>query len=190
MLDALGRGEIDYGATGEAPPVFAQAAGASFFYVGYEPPAPSSEAIIVSENSPIRSIGDLKGKKVALNRWSNVHYLLVRALELQGLTIRDIRPVYLPPSFALLHELHQGSIDAWAIWDPLLTAARHSHRVRVLIDGHGLVENHQFYLSRKVFAFNNPHILELIFWATYEKPVRTSALMRQRSRKRFLRKCN
>ncbi|PWB84294.1 MAG: AAA family ATPase [Methylocystaceae bacterium] len=162
LLDALGRGEIDFGATGEAPPVFAQAAGASFLYVGYEPPSPSSEAIIVSEDSSIRSVFDLKGKRVALNRWSNVHYLLIRALESQGLSIHDIRPVYLPPSFSLLHDLHEGSIDAWAIWDPLLTAARHSHPVRVLVDGEGLVENHQFYISRKVFAFNNPHIIELI----------------------------
>lgn len=162
LLDALGRGEIDFGATGEAPPVFAQAAGASFLYVGYEPAAPASEAIIVSEDSPIRNILDLKGKRVALNRWSNVHYLLVRALASQGMAIHDIRPVYLPPSFALLHDLHEGSIDAWAIWDPLLTAARQSHPVRVLVDGEGLVENHQFYVSRKVFAFNNPHIIELI----------------------------
>lgn len=62
----------------------------------------------------------------------------------------------------MLHDLHEGSIDAWAIWDPLLTAARQSHPVRVLVDGEGLVENHQFYISRKVFAFNNPHIIELI----------------------------
>jgi aliphatic sulfonates family ABC transporter substrate-binding protein len=162
LLDALGRGEIDFGATGETPPVFAQAAGASFFYVGYEPPAPASEAIIVSENSPIRSIEDLKGKRIALNRWSNVHYLLLRALSSVSLDLTDIRPVYLPPSLALLNELHEGNIDAWAIWDPLLTAARRSHRVRVLADGRGLAENHQFYLSRKVFAFNNPHIIELI----------------------------
>ena len=86
LLEALNVGAIDFGTTGEAPPIFAQAAGAPLVYVGYEPAAPQGEAIIVPKDSPIHSVADLKGKKVALNKGSNVHYLLVkRAREAAGL---------------------------------------------------------------------------------------------------------
>src|SRR6476619_2262663 len=80
LLEALNVGAIDFGTTGEAPPIFAQAAGAPLVYVGYEPAAPRGEAIIVPKDSPIQSVADLKGRKVALNKGSNVHYLLVRAI--------------------------------------------------------------------------------------------------------------
>ena len=85
LLEGLNVGSIDFGVTGETPPVFAQAAGADLLYVAHEPPAPSGEAILVPKDSPIRSLTELKGKKIALNKGSNVHYLLVRALESAGL---------------------------------------------------------------------------------------------------------
>ena len=50
----------------------------------HEPPAPKAEAILVPEDSPLQTVADLKGKKVALNKGSNVHYLLVKALESGG----------------------------------------------------------------------------------------------------------
>ncbi len=81
LLEAVNVGAIDFGNTGEAPPIFAQAAGAPILYVAHEPPAPRGEAILVPKDSPIQSVGELKGKKVALNKGSNVHYLLLRALE-------------------------------------------------------------------------------------------------------------
>src|SRR5215212_1380280 len=95
LLEGLNVGAIDFGTTGEAPPIFAQAAGAPLVYVGYERPAPEGEAILVPAGSPIASVPDLEGRKVALNKGSNVHYLLVRALEAHGLAIRDVAPVYL-----------------------------------------------------------------------------------------------
>ena len=90
LLEGLNVGSIDFGVTGETPPVFAQAAGADLLYVAYEPPAPNSEAILVPKDSPIKSVAELKGKKVVLNKGSNVHYLLVRALEDAGLTKDDV----------------------------------------------------------------------------------------------------
>src|SRR6266850_861817 len=84
LLEALNVGAIDFGNTGEAPPIFAQSAGAPIQYVAYEPPAPKGEAILVPKDSKLTSVADLKGKKVALNKGSNVHYLLVKALEKAG----------------------------------------------------------------------------------------------------------
>jgi ABC-type nitrate/sulfonate/bicarbonate transport system substrate-binding protein len=81
LLEAINAGAIDFGSVGEAPPIFAQAAGTPFVYVAHEPPAPKGEAILVPKDSKITSVSDLKGKRVALNKGSNVHYLLVRALE-------------------------------------------------------------------------------------------------------------
>ena len=109
LLEGLNVGSIDFGVTGETPPVFAQAAGADLLYVAYEPPAPTSEAILLPKDSPIRSVAELKGRKVALNKGSNVHYLLVRALEQAGLKYSDIQPVYLPPADA-----RAAFLEGWA----------------------------------------------------------------------------
>src|SRR4051794_8808424 len=101
LLEALNAGAIDFGSVGETPPIFAQAAtGARLTYVAHEPPAPRGEAILVPKDSPIRTVADLKGKKVALNKGSNVHYLLVRALEQAGVGYNEIQPVFLPPARA------------------------------------------------------------------------------------------
>ena len=93
LLEGLNVGAIDFGVTGETPPVFAQAAGADLLYVAYEPPAPTSEAILVPKDSTIKSVAELKGKKIVLNKGSNVHYLLVRALEDAGLKYTDVQTI-------------------------------------------------------------------------------------------------
>ncbi len=158
LLEGLNVGSIDFGVTGETPPVFAQAAGADLLYVAYEPPAPHSEAILVAKDSPIHSVKELKGKKVALNKGSNVHYLLVRALEDAGLKYSDIQPVYLPPADARA-AFERGSVDAWVIWDPYQAAAEQQLQARTLRDGEGLVDNHQFYLATRDFATRHPAVI-------------------------------
>ena len=161
LLEGLNVGSVDFGVTGETPPVFAQAAGADLLYVAHEPPAPSGEAILLPKDSPIRSVSELKGKKVALNKGSNVHYLLVRALEEAGLKYSDIQPVYLPPADARA-AFERGSVDAWVIWDPFQSAAEHQLQARSLRDGSGLVDNHQFYLATRAYAEKNPQVLDVL----------------------------
>ncbi|WP_379556389.1 ABC transporter substrate-binding protein, partial [Pseudomonas sp. MD330_11] len=78
--------------------VFALAAGADLLYVAYEPPEKTSEEIMVPKDSPIKSVAELKVKKIVLNKVSNVHYLLVRALEDSGLKYSDVQTVFLPPA--------------------------------------------------------------------------------------------
>ncbi len=158
LLEGLNVGSIDFGVTGETPPVFAQAAGADLLYVAYEPPAPTSEAILVPKDSTIRSVAELKGKKVALNKGSNVHYLLVRALEEAGLKYSDIQTVYLPPSDARA-AFERGSVDAWVIWDPYQAAAEKQLQARTLRDGQGIVDNLQFYLATKPYATQHPEVI-------------------------------
>lgn len=161
LLEGLNVGSIDFGVTGETPPVFAQAAGADLLYVAYEPPAPTSEAILVPKDSPIKSVKDLKGKKVVLNKGSNVHYLLVRALEDAGLKYTDIQTVFLPPADARA-AFERGSVDAWVIWDPYQAAAEQQLQARTLRDGSGIVDNHQFYLATKPYAEKHPQVIKAL----------------------------
>ena len=117
--------------------------------------------------SPIQSVAELRGKKVALNKGSNVHYLLVRAIEKAGLSLADITPVYLAPADARA-AFERGAVDAWVIWDPYFAAAEAGGNARVLADGTGLVPNHQFYLSSKTFAAENGPALDAIVAAIAE----------------------
>ncbi len=161
LLEGLNVGAIDFGSTGEAPPIFAQAAGAPLVYVAHEPPAPRGEAILVPKDSPIQSVSDLKGKKVALNKGSNVHYLLVKALEQAGVAYKDIETKFLPPADARA-AFEQGSVDAWVIWDPFQAAAEAATGARTLVNGEGLVANHQFYLGTRDFVSAHGPALDVV----------------------------
>ncbi|MDR2060152.1 MAG: sulfonate ABC transporter substrate-binding protein [Acinetobacter sp.] len=161
LLEGLNVGSVVLGEAGEAPPIFAQAANPNLVYVANQPAAPSAEALIVQKDSPIQSIQDLKGKRIALNKGSNVHYLLLKLLEENNLTLSDIQPVYLPPSDARA-AFEKGAVDAWVIWDPFLAAAEHQIHARVIANGEHLVSNHQFYLSDRQFAENHPQVLNTV----------------------------
>jgi sulfonate transport system substrate-binding protein len=161
LLEALNVGAIDFGNTGEAPPIFAQAAGAPIQYVAYEPPAPKGEAILVQKDSKLNSVAELKGKKVALNKGSNVHYLLVKALEKAGVKYSEIEPVFLAPADARA-AFERGAVDAWVIWDPFQAAAEAATGARTLADGTGIVANYQFYFASKKFLENDPKIVDLV----------------------------
>jgi sulfonate transport system substrate-binding protein len=161
LLEALNVGVIDFGNAGEAPPIFAQAAGAPIQYVAYEPPAPQGEAILVPKDSKLNSVADLRGKKVALNKGSNVHYLLVKALEKAGVKYSEIQPVFLAPADARA-AFERGAVDAWAIWDPFLAAAEAATDARTLSDGTGTVSNYQFYFSSRKFLEGNSSIVDLV----------------------------
>jgi sulfonate transport system substrate-binding protein len=161
LLEALNVGAIDFGNTGEAPPIFAQAAGAPIQYVAYEPPAPKGEAILVPKDSKLTSVADLRGKKVALNKGSNVHYLLVKALEKAGVKYSEIEPVFLAPADARA-AFERGAVDAWVIWDPFQAAAEAATGARTLADGTGVVSNYQFYFSSKKFLQSDSRIVDLV----------------------------
>lgn len=164
LLHALDNDEIDFGTTGEVPPIFAQAQGHALVYVAFEPPAPQSVAMVVPNDSPIRSAADLRGKRIAVNKGSNVHYLLVQMLDEQGLSLNDVRIVYAPPKYPLSATDYQA-IDAWMMWDPLLSDAQRSGELRVIADGTQRVLNQQFYLARRSFAERSGDLLQHIMQA-------------------------
>lgn len=161
QLEALNVGSIDFGDVGDAPPIFAQAAGAPLAYVAATLPRPQSEAVIVPRNSALRDVADLKGKRVAFNKGSNVHFFLVQLLRKHGLDYGDIRPVFLAPADARA-AFENGSIDAWVIWDPFFAAAQATLGARVLADASGVDGNRGFYFSSQNYVRQNPDVIRIV----------------------------
>ena len=162
LLEALSVGALEFGLTGDSPPVFAQAAGKDLYYVGAEPAKPESSAVLVLQDSPIKTLVDLKGKKIALQKGSSAHYLLVRAIEKAGLLWSDIQPIYLTPADARA-AFERKSVDAWVIWDPFYAATELALPTRALTTGVGLSGNNSFYLSSTTLANQYPEVVLALF---------------------------
>lgn len=156
LLEALNAEKIDIGYVGGAPAVFSGAASDSeLIYLAYEPEV--YRAIVVPENSTIKTVKDLKGKKVGFGKGSSAHYLVLTALEHAGLTLDDITPVYLQPSDAR-GAFERGSIDAWAIWDPYLADAEKNGEARIIADASGLPRQYGFIVGRRHYFQENRQI--------------------------------
>ena len=161
QLEALNVGSIDFGDVGEAPPIFAQAAGAPLAYVAATVPRPQTEAVLVSKASAIRTVADLKGRKVALNKGSNVHYFLVKLLEKHGLAYGDVQAVFLPPADARA-AFEKNAIDAWVIWDPFRASAELALDARLLADARDVVNNRGYYFSSLPYADKNRDVIKVL----------------------------
>jgi len=173
MLEAMNVGSIDFGYTGESPPIFAQAGGTPLFYVAYDPWSPKAEAIIVPKDSPIKTVADLKGKRIAFAKGSNTNYFVAKAVEAAGLNYGEFHPTHLSPADARA-AFEGGKVDAWAIWDPYLAAVEHDTEVRILTDATNLAPNRGYYLARQEFVNSHPDLLKTLLdevskvdqWAT------------------------
>src|SRR5438445_5548075 len=156
LLEAMSTGSVDLGAVGDTPPIFAQAANANVGYVAGSR-ITNGQGILVSANSGIRSIADLKGKRVGFTKGSSAHNVVIATLEKAGLTYEDITPVYLTPPDAG-PAFANGSIEAWAIWDPYFAIGERRQNGRVLINAHEVAKTNSFYLANRDFA--NTHVPE------------------------------
>lgn len=160
LLEALNTGNVDFGYTGDAPPIFAQAARGNLLYVAALPSAGKNEAIVVPEDSPIRTLADLKGKRVGFAKGSSAHNTTVAALEKAGLTYADITPIYLAPADAVA-AFAGGNLDAWTIWDPYLALAEKG-KVRVLASAKDVHDANAFFLANREFTGKYPEIVALL----------------------------
>lgn len=162
VMEALNVGSIDFGVTGDGPAIIAQAANAPFVYVGFEPPTPEGVAILVKNDSPIQSVADLKGKRIATSKGGNAHHLALRCLEKAGLKHSDVEWLFLFPADARV-AFERGNIDAWGLWDPFLAGVQVDIQPRVLADGkYANVSNHQFYVASRDFAEKSPMALKTL----------------------------
>ena len=163
LLEALNVGSIDLTAdVADTVPIFAQAAGAGLVYFASEAPSPTAQAILVPASSSIRSVSDLKGKKVAVSKGTGGHYLLIAALMHNGLAFKDITPAYLSPADGRA-AFERGSVDAWVTWDPFLAAAQQQAGARILVDGRNIASYQRYYLSSTGFAASRPNVLRVSF---------------------------
>src|SRR5438105_10736359 len=160
MMEAMNVGGVHYGAVGDSPPVFAQAAGAAIVYAAGQP-ITNGQGILVPQNSPLRSIADLKGKRVGFTRGSSAHNIVVQTLEKAGLSYADITPVYLTPPDAG-PAFANGSIDAWAIWDPYFAIGETMQNGRILVNAREITKTNSFYIANRDFAKNHGSILQQI----------------------------
>ncbi|MFC4147424.1 aliphatic sulfonate ABC transporter substrate-binding protein [Micromonospora mangrovi] len=154
LTEALKAGSIDIGQVGEAPPVFAAAGKIPFSVIGTSQPIPQGEAVLVKAGSPYRTFADLKGRTVALNKGSNVHWLLVKLLEANRMTLKDLNVKYLKPAEGR-PAFDNGQVDAWIIWDPYFALAERPD-VRVLADATGLASNREYVLASPEVVKNRP----------------------------------
>jgi sulfonate transport system substrate-binding protein len=157
LLEALNLDNLDFSAdVADTVPVFAQAAGAELTFVAQEAPSPSAQAIVVRADSPIKTVADLKGKKIGFAKAAGAHYLLIAALDSAGLSFKDIEPAYLTPADGRA-AFEKGAIDAWVVWDPFLAGGSSGQsKLRVLADGTGIASYQRYYLAATKFAQAGP----------------------------------
>ncbi|MFH0299231.1 aliphatic sulfonate ABC transporter substrate-binding protein [Bradyrhizobium sp. 31Argb] len=160
MMEAMNVGSVDFGAVGDSPPVFAQAAGAAIVYAAGQP-ITNGQGILVPQNSAIRTIADLKGKRVGFTKGSSAHNIVVQTLEKAGLIYSDITPVYLTPPDAG-PAFANGSIDAWAIWDPYFAIGETKQNGRILVNAHEITKTNSFFIANRDFARNHGPVLQQI----------------------------
>ncbi|MBD2565187.1 MULTISPECIES: aliphatic sulfonate ABC transporter substrate-binding protein [Nostoc] len=162
QLEALNAGALDIASTAESPPVFSQAAGAPLVYLAANSSDGQAVSLLVPKNSPIQSVKDLKGKKVAFQKASIGHYLILRALEKEGLKLSDIESVGLAPPDANV-AFSQGKVDAWFIWEPFVTRNVQNNTARVLTHGgNGLRDTNNFFSTNRKFYEENREVIKVV----------------------------
>jgi sulfonate transport system substrate-binding protein len=158
LLEAINAGSVDFGFVGDAPPIFSQAGGGAIRYMAAVKSDGNTQAIIVPKDSPIKTLADLRGKRVAFGKGSSAHNLLVAALEKAGLTWSDITPAPLAPADATAAFV-RGSVDAWSIWDPYLALAELKEHARVIAFDKDVHKPNSFYIAGSDFVKKYPSLV-------------------------------
>jgi len=177
LLEALGTGSIDYGPTGDAPPIFAQAARSNLLYVAAQEAAGSGSAILLPPGSTLQTLADLRGKRIGFARASSAHNLTIAALEKAGIGWDEITPIQLAPAEARA-AFERGAIDAWTIWDPFFAVAEAREGVRILSLARGIVTQNSFFLANGDFVRRRPDLVralnaelaDVAIWAEANRP--------------------
>src|SRR6266567_8274801 len=148
MLQAMGAGAVDVGGVGNAPPVFAAAGGSKIAIVGAYQANPLGSALVVPKNSPITSVAQLRGKRIAVAQGSSADFHLLTVLKKAGLSVHDVTLDYLQPADGLA-ALGSGHVDAWDIWSPFAEQAEAQDHARVLVDGTGFGSPYSFTVASR-----------------------------------------
>ncbi|MBW4079902.1 aliphatic sulfonate ABC transporter substrate-binding protein [Paenibacillus sp. S150] len=159
MTEAIAAGRLDFAGLGNLPVVTAQAADIGFTEIATIIDGKKNVAIIVPKDSPINTIEELKGKKVAVAKGSNAFNFLYRGLDKAGLKPSDLEIIQLQPNEAQ-PAFETGGVDAWATWDPSITTNILTGKARILTDGEALdVLSPSFLIARTKLAEEYPELI-------------------------------
>ncbi|MFI2733844.1 ABC transporter substrate-binding protein [Streptomyces sp. NPDC018711] len=157
----LAEGTIDFGGTGSTPPVTAQAAGHDIVYTAVSAPRPDHGALLVAEDSPVRTVADLKGGTVHLAVGSWQTHLVAKALDDAGLSYAtDITPVRADADSEA--KLRAGEITAWVAQGAELAAARRTGGLRTLIRTGEVISDRSVFFTRRDLAEQRPELVEAL----------------------------
>ena len=163
LAEALSANAIDFGHASDGIGVFQQASGKGLVYLAAESPYPGGVGFLVPKDSPIRTVRDLKGKKVVTGRGYNTQYVLIRALQAAGLSYEDVEPVYIVTASDTVAAYQSGSVAAIGLWDPFLAGAQIATDSRLLFDGTGLSGNRTYHFAQPDYARANQETLKIVF---------------------------
>lgn len=159
LIEAIRAGAVDIGLVGDAPVIYALAAGTDFNYVAAQRfPGLVGSGLLVPGNSPVRSLIELKGKRVAYTRGSTAEFVLAAALKQVGLTLKDITIANLSPGDAQT-ALANGSVDAWVVWDPFFTLAQLRGGARKVALPPSDLDTISYYVASGDFVRNRADVL-------------------------------
>ncbi|MGC5531170.1 ABC transporter substrate-binding protein [Streptomyces sp. SR-10] len=159
--ELLSRGVIDFGGTGSTPPVTAQAAGHDLVYTAVSAPRPEHGALLVPEDSPLRTAADLQGRTVHLAIGSWQTHLIAKALDDAGLSYAD--DIAAERSTENSEQLlRTGAVAAWVAQGPQLAAARRTGGLRTLIRTGDVITDRSVFFTRRELAEQRPEIIDAL----------------------------
>lgn len=179
LLEGLFTGNIDFGHAADGSGITAQAGNKPFVYVGADKPNPEGIGLLVYKNAGITDVKQLKGKKIGVLKGGNHHYLAMLAVEDAGLSIDDVKWVYLSDASQLRTAFETKAIDALGTYDPFFASAEIDLQTVNLTEGKDYkYPNRTFYYANEKFNTKNPELVEDILeaiqksdeWANANKP--------------------
>ncbi|MGO1576012.1 aliphatic sulfonate ABC transporter substrate-binding protein [Agrococcus casei] len=162
VLEALNTGNIDFGHSSDANAIFSAANGKPIEYAASENPYPKGVALLSRADSGIAEVADLEGTRVGVVEGGNMHYLLLRALEREGLSVDDVDVVYYANAADGMAAFQQGEFEVFGTWDPFLAIIQEQIETTTVLDAEGLADNRTFYFATPEFMENDPEILSII----------------------------
>jgi sulfonate transport system substrate-binding protein len=128
------------------------------------------DAIVVPADSPIKSLKDLKGKKVAVAKGSAAFNFLYRAIDYAGLKPEDVNIIQLQPNEAQ-PAFESGAVDAWSIWEPFITIEQIQRSAKVLASGETIqAPDPGFVIARTKMLKDHPE-LAVVFLQVFNQSI-------------------
>ncbi|BAY34530.1 aliphatic sulfonates ABC transporter substrate-binding protein [Nostoc carneum NIES-2107] len=162
-VEGLNAGSVDFTGGSTTAAISAMAGGSPFKIFGYQVSGKDGSGILVHKNSSIKTLKDLVGKKVVVNRGGTGEYLLAKGLEKAGVSIDKVQRVYLGPADAA-PVFASGKADAWAVWGTFFANAAVKDGARILATaGEIESENDGIYIVHNAFLEKHPDVVKAVY---------------------------